>query len=383
DAEAAVLTKVLDRALEAAMAALTEDHRQLRDLEAENSALVNTRGDLPADAAAEYERRRKVYEALHRAVVALADGLGREMPELAEDAFTRLGVDDISGTAAKDASTSGAPSGAGDSAFEPVFEDPDARSFYESLPDLRVLVPSVLLFGDPKDPRGRHEEDHHQQVSDDKHKSKDGSGGGGSVAGAEAAATVSSAQDGGVDGSDDVAADVDGAPSPVVEDSATAAATETEAMAAAALAAGEDDDAGGGSATGGGGGDTGGAMELILSRLPSCVSRDLADELAVNFCYCNNKANRRRLVRALVDVPRSSLQLVPFFARIVAVLAQVLPDIPQGVIAQVESSYSQLLKRKDPTMTAASLEPRLRTARYMAELAKFRLLPPGSFFSAL
>ncbi|GIL89145.1 hypothetical protein Vretifemale_17016, partial [Volvox reticuliferus] len=220
DAEAAVLTKVLDRALEAAMAALTEDHRQLRDLKAEISTLPKTRRKLPVDV--EYERRRKVYEALHRAVVALADGLGREMPEVAEDAFTRLGLDHISEAAAKDASTSGAPSGAGDSAFEPVFEDPKVRSFYESLPDLRVLVPSVLLFGDPKDPRGRDEEDHQQQASDDKHKSKDGSGGGGSVAGAEAAATVSSAQDGGADSGDDVATDVDSTSPPVVEDSATA-----------------------------------------------------------------------------------------------------------------------------------------------------------------
>ncbi|GIM12930.1 hypothetical protein Vretimale_16172 [Volvox reticuliferus] len=68
---------------------------------------------------------------------------------------------------------------------------------------------------------------------------------------------------------------------------------------------------------------------------------------------------------------------------ITALLSVSLPSLVLGVIAQVESSYSQLLKRKDPTMTAASLEPRLRTARYMAELAKFRLLPPGSFFSAL
>ncbi|GIM12929.1 hypothetical protein Vretimale_16172, partial [Volvox reticuliferus] len=184
---------------------------------------------------------------------------------------------------------------------------------------------------------------------------------------------------GGADSGDDVATDVDSTSPPVVEDSATAAATETEAMAAAALAAGADDDASDGSSTG-----TGSRMSQILDDLASCVSKDIADELAGEFLtYYNTEASRRRLVRALVDVPRSSLQLVPFFARIVAVLAQVLPDIPQGVIAQVESSYSQLLKRKDPTMTAASLEPRLRTARYMAELAKFRLLPPGSFFSAL
>jgi hypothetical protein len=53
------MSKVLDRALDTAVAALAEDHRQLREVEADNSALVNTRGDLPAEAATEYERRRK------------------------------------------------------------------------------------------------------------------------------------------------------------------------------------------------------------------------------------------------------------------------------------------------------------------------------------
>ncbi len=55
-----------------------------------------------------------------------------------------------------------------------------------------------------------------------------------------------------------------------------------------------------------------------------------ADELAVNFCFANSKGARRRLVRTLCDVPRASLQLLPFYARVIAVLAQALPDVPAG-----------------------------------------------------
>eukprot|EP00198_Chlamydomonas_reinhardtii_P007846 XP_001697183.1 UPF2 protein [Chlamydomonas reinhardtii] len=136
--EAGVLSKVFDRAFEAAAAALGEDHRQLQEIEAENSALVNTRGDLPAEAAAEYERRRKAYEALHRAVAALAEGLGRDMPvAAAEDAFTRLGAGD---SASKEAAGKDAGRDAGGDAGaapEHAFEDPDVRAFYESLPEVR------------------------------------------------------------------------------------------------------------------------------------------------------------------------------------------------------------------------------------------------------
>lgn len=34
-------------------------------------------------------------------------------------------------------------------------------------------------------------------------------------------------------------------------------------------------------------------MDVLLSRLPVCVSRDLADELAVNYCFMNTKGNRK------------------------------------------------------------------------------------------
>lgn len=52
-----------------------------------------------------------------------------------------------------------------------------------------------------------------------------------------------------------------------------------------------DGGAAGGGAEGGGGGSA--ALDLVLSKLGTCVSRDLADELAVNFCYCNTKGNRK------------------------------------------------------------------------------------------
>ncbi|GFR49425.1 hypothetical protein Agub_g11482, partial [Astrephomene gubernaculifera] len=250
-------------------------------------------------------------------------------------------------------------------ASEPVFEDADTRAFYESLPEVRELVPSVLLFGD-KGGKGAEAE----QAADGKEKDKtEGDpAAGGAVEGASASVLGQGGE-------------------PTTEAAAAAGPSGGDGEGEAAGAAAADGDgaatAGGDGGAGGGGGGGAGALEPILARLGSCVSRDLADELAINFCYVNSKGNRKRLIRALVDVPRSSLQLVPFFARIVAVLAQVFPDVPQGVLSALDVSFTQLLRRKDPTLTAASLEPRLRTARYLAELAKFRLLPPGAFFSAL
>jgi regulator of nonsense transcripts 2 len=66
--------------------------------------------------------------------------------------------------------------------------------------------------------------------------------------------------------------------------------------------------------------------------LPTCVSRDLCDELAVNFCYSNSKGARKRLVRALLDVPRGNLQLLPYYARVAATISQAYPEVGAGAV---------------------------------------------------
>lgn len=45
---------------------------------------MHCRGELPEDMSAAYERRRKAYENLQRSVVALADTLGKVIPDLPE-----------------------------------------------------------------------------------------------------------------------------------------------------------------------------------------------------------------------------------------------------------------------------------------------------------
>ena len=65
-------------------------------------------------------------------------------------------------------------------------------------------------------------------------------------------------------------------------------------------------------------------MHAFLSSLASCVSRDHCDKAAVRFATgLNSKANRTRLVRTLVTVPRNRLDLLPFCARSATSLPQV------------------------------------------------------------
>lgn len=56
----ATAKQVVEKLFEAGSTTLVEEAGGLREVEAENARVVNNRGDLPAEAAAEYEKRRKV-----------------------------------------------------------------------------------------------------------------------------------------------------------------------------------------------------------------------------------------------------------------------------------------------------------------------------------
>lgn len=45
----------------------------------------------------------------------------------------------------------------------------------------------------------------------------------------------------------------------------------------------------------------------------------------------NSKGARKKLVRALVDVPRGNLQLLPYYARVAATISQAYPEVGAGV----------------------------------------------------
>ena len=92
-----------------------------------------------------------------------------------------------------------------------------------------------------------------------------------------------------------------------------------------------------------GGAKTKAAVDALLAQLPKCISRDLCDELSINFCYLNSKAARKRLVRTLCESShRSNLQLLPFYCRVAAILSQVFPDVGAAVLKAQEDEFNHL-----------------------------------------
>jgi len=106
-------------------------------MELENSKILNAKGELSEENSSSYEKLRKSFDHLHRGVSLLAEALDMPPPVMPEDGHTTRvtsGIDHVSSVSGKDSSI-----------FEPIWDDDDTKTFYESLPDLRVFVPAVLL----------------------------------------------------------------------------------------------------------------------------------------------------------------------------------------------------------------------------------------------
>jgi regulator of nonsense transcripts 2 len=85
-----------------------------------------------------------------------------------------------------------------------------------------------------------------------------------------------------------------------------------------------------------------------------------------------SKNSRKRLEKALFLVPRSRLDLLPYYSRLAAIFDRVFHDISSPLVTELEQQFHGLARWKKQV----SLDNRIRNARFIGELTKFRVAPP-------
>eukprot|EP01116_Phalansterium_solitarium_P000218 TRINITY_DN10128_c0_g1_i1.p1 TRINITY_DN10128_c0_g1~~TRINITY_DN10128_c0_g1_i1.p1 ORF type:complete len:1390 (-),score=694.08 TRINITY_DN10128_c0_g1_i1:248-4417(-) len=324
---------------------LISEHKALRAMERENHTILETKGELPEQNVANYDRMRKVYERLVTTLGTLADLLGKSLPSLPEDpATTRIeAVTATSGVVVKDTAA----------LSEPLFDDEETRSFYEDLPDLRAVLPGVL-FGDAQ-PKGE------QGPAEEKKDDKDGKEEPKAAVDAKTDAKADAKSEESAAKDDKATTDADKAKKSEADKSGKEA--EKPAKEGEKKKEDEDRDVGPPSSK----------LELLIQRLPNCINRDLMDAACMDFCTMNSKANRRRLVKALFNVPRTQLSLIPHYARMIAIIFQYWKDVQPVIVGLLEEEFTYHLHKKDQI----NIETRIRNVRFVAELTKFKVFPPS------
>ncbi|XP_022957155.1 regulator of nonsense transcripts UPF2-like [Cucurbita moschata] len=335
---------------DAAAELLQSEHTSLRQMEHENAKILNAKGELSDENVSSYEKLRKSYDHLYRNVSSLAEALDMQPPVMPEDGHTtRVSAgEDVSSPA----------SGKDSSVLEAIWDDEDTRAFYECLPDLRAFVPAVLLGeAEPKanEQSAKPAENLAESEADQGHQT--------SIEAVELS-TDGSLQDGKINekGKDKEEKDKEKNKDTDKEkgkekDADRKIENEKEKLKSI----------------------EGTNLDALLQRLPGCVSRDLIDQLTVEFCYLNSKANRKKLVRALFNVPRTSLELLPYYSRMVATLSTCMKDVSVILLQMLEEEFNFLLNKKDQM----NIETKIRNIRFIGELCKFKIASAGLVFSCL
>ncbi len=293
-------------------------HRELGRLECQAEKDRALYGTLTEDKEATLDSSLKAYDKLLSNVTALAEAIGKPIPELPDKAAE----EEVAGIELWSGEGLSGEGRVGLSNLGP-WNDEETRSFYEDLPDLFMSVlPSQLGFTTEEwaNLRGEHEhgrlkEDEVAEGALDELTGLGEEGGGGddiSMAAAALPAELGLGRLKPLDEEREEEAEEGNEQNECSPDMTQAAA---EDNGKEDELEGIDDDDGSSSNQQ--------LLLLLMEELPQCHNRERSDAVAIKFCEMNSKSARKRLVTALYSVPRQALYLLPQYARIVATLNQV------------------------------------------------------------
>ena len=310
---------VLARYLEDVKSQVVRDQKSLNNQSRRNAEAYVKSGEIFEDRQANFEKQAKAQEKLIASTQVLCDALGEEMPDLVEREAADSAVAGSIGLVKAGEYLRGQGDGAG------IWEDEDERRFYENLVDLKGRVPAILL----EEGRKKKGETEDQQP--------------GKAPGAAVCSAKSETEK-------------DGGTTSVVESTPTSADDQSTAIANKTVGA---------------------QVDALLIRLPELQTKEMVDQLALEFCFLNSKASRNRLIKAVQEVPKGRTDLLPLYSRLVATLGQYMPDITQGLISYLDDEFRSLQRRKLKDFLG---QVRMLNMRYLAELTKFAVVPEHVIF---
>lgn len=113
-------------------------------------------------------------------------------------------------------------------------------------------------------------------------------------------------------------------------------------------------------------------LETFLSHLPNCINKEMIDNAAIEFLMThNNKNYRKKLVKTLFNVPRTRLDLLPLYSRLVAILHPVMPDVANDLVQSLKNDFKFHVRKKDQI----NIETKIKVIRFISELVKFQMYP--------
>uniref|UniRef100_A0A914ZPX4 MIF4G domain-containing protein n=2 Tax=Parascaris univalens TaxID=6257 RepID=A0A914ZPX4_PARUN len=306
---------------------LTEMNRLLRSIKRQ----TRTRGDASAEERARCEETRQRYEKQQQNAIQLSEALGVEMErmveEQSEDEEEEMSTMEM-GRALNEGTLS-------------VWPDEDTRQFYESRMELRHMVPAILF---------QESEQRTLELVGGTIEDVD-------VSGLEDIVELNEdeqSQSEGEDEEEESLPEISDAPIvPKVPqvDASKVSGQELKLM-----------------------------MNAFLEQLPWLINRDLIDKAALDFVTnLNTKNNRKKLCQMMLEQYRDRLDLLPFYARLVATLEPVMPDLA----LELSHALIQQFRLTVQNRSKLRVDWKVRCCRFISELVKFGVIPKAEALSCL
>ncbi|KAL5014942.1 hypothetical protein ScPMuIL_009212 [Solemya velum] len=324
---------------------LTKEYKELRSMERQNRRILQSKGELNVERKEKYDAAYAVYQKLHLNTATFADLLDEDLPELPEEEIKSEGLPDVFNPDKSEFQYEGDMT---------LFEDEDARTFYESLPDLKAFIPGICY----KDSEG----------NDIKHGLKE------EETGLEDDMEGLQIEDVEMEMETEKQIAEEAKEAEIENNEPKDEKEEQPSMEELGFVAEADEDES----------DTGNLMkmqfEAYIQSLPNCVNRELIDKAAIEFCMnFNTKINRKKLVRGLFTVHRTRYDLLPFYARFTATLLPCMPDVANDLAQLLKGDFRWHVRKKDQI----NIESKLKTVRFIGELTKFKIYPKSEALHCL
>ncbi|EAT37393.1 AAEL010598-PA [Aedes aegypti] len=286
---------------------LTNEHKQLQYAEKSRRRMLESKGEVPNEKKEQIEVLQNSYEKLLTSAQTMADLLNETLPELTVEAEACPSEGNVIDSI-------------GDEQFANLdpWGDEDTRNFYVNLPDLRQFLPNYC---------GKKEE----IIPDEPAMTEE-------VLDME----VEQEQD-----TEEV-----GDPPSEISETAEPEEEPTTAPSTPHHHANREH------------------FEAFIANLQNCVNTELIDSAAIEFLLnLNTKNNRKRLVKVLFGVQRTRLDLLPMYARLVAIINLVSADVAIDLCQMLKVDFKYQIKKKDQI----NIETKIKVVRYIGELVKFGL----------
>ncbi|WAR51812.1 hypothetical protein PtB15_1B248 [Puccinia triticina] len=334
--------KLLGQYFDALSRKAVSDHVKLQELEKKNCEAAIRSGQIFDDRVQTFEKLTKEQEKLWNGILSLAETLSLSPPTLP-------GPDATSTTNAITGTGLSSNFGAGASELG-IWSDEEEKKFYEDLLDLKDEVPTMLL-GISADAKKETEIKADQDGGDNEQ----------SNAQTKLEEEMEKLEMKDLTTASDLPEQQgelkEAEPDETKQGSSSLAPTTEPSSAPDTLASGP-----------------AARLTALFTRLDQVYNSDALDKIAVEFAYLNSKAARNRLIKHLSGVNKNRTDLIPHYARMLAILSNYMPDVLTGILANVHDEF-RYLQRKRKFVAQELHAIRTKNIRWISELTKFNLVP--------